>query len=225
MKTCSVCKESKDESQFNKDARRKDGLHIFCRSCHKVKVKAYREKRRETLVIEEAGEKACKQCGETKPFSEFHVCSVARDGRKTKCAACTAQNVKERYLKDVEASREMFRQASRRSKERYPLTYLLAGARRRAKENGWEFSITKEDLETPDVCPVLGIPLSWSDLDVPKDYRPSLDRVDNTKGYVPGNVVVISWRANVLKRDATAEELGKIVSYMERHSAARSDQN
>ena len=37
--------------------------------------------------------------------------------------------------------------------------------------------------------------------------RPSLDRIDGAKGYVKGNVRVISHRANMLKNDATIEEL------------------
>jgi hypothetical protein len=44
---------------------------------------------------------------------------------------------------------------------------------------------------------------------------PSLDRIDNTKGYVPGNVWVISWRANDLKRNATLEELKLLVAALE----------
>jgi hypothetical protein len=43
------------------------------------------------------------------------------------------------------------------------------------------------------------------------DNSPSLDRIDTSKGYVKGNVWVISWRANKLKSDATLAELESIV--------------
>lgn len=42
---------------------------------------------------------------------------------------------------------------------------------------------------------------------------PSIDRFDNNKGYEKGNVAVISWRANNLKRDATLDELQKVVKW------------
>ncbi len=36
MKICSKCDKEKDESEFNKDKNRKDGLIIYCRECHKL---------------------------------------------------------------------------------------------------------------------------------------------------------------------------------------------
>lgn len=71
----------------------------------------------------------------------------------------------------------------------------------------------------PEFCPVLGIKL-----DTPKmgkkrpDGKPSIDRVDNSKGYVKGNVIVVSWRANRLKCDASIGELEAIVAYMKQHT-------
>ena len=36
---------------------------------------------------------------------------------------------------------------------------------------------------------------------------PTLDRIDNDRGYVPGNVVVVSYMANSIKTNATAEQV------------------
>lgn len=59
---------------------------------------------------------------------------------------------------------------------------------------------------------MLGIPLKFGD--GIGDDSPTVDRFDNDRGYVPGNVFVISWRANNLKRNATIEELIRVVAYM-----------
>ncbi len=67
-------------------------------------------------------------------------------------------------------------------------------------------TVTLEDIVIPRRCPVLNILLDPAA--PPRDPAlPSLDRINNTLGYVPGNVQVVSWRANQLKRDATLGEL------------------
>lgn len=48
-KTCSKCRESKDESHFAKHIRRKDGLHNECKSCVAVRDKLRRQVHKEKL--------------------------------------------------------------------------------------------------------------------------------------------------------------------------------
>ena len=78
-----------------------------------------------------------------------------------------------------------------------------------AKNKGLEFTISLEYLTSiaPDVCPVLGIPLSWcvSNRKV-SDNSPSVDRINPDKGYIEGNVVWLSSKANRIKNSGTAEE-------------------
>lgn len=90
---------------------------------------------------------------------------------------------------------------------------VLRAARGRARRLGLEFDIAADDVETPEVCPVLGVPLVYDALE-PRAQRPSLDRTDNAKGYVRGNVRVISFRANQIKNDATSAELEKVLAYV-----------
>ena len=91
---------------------------------------------------------------------------------------------------------------------------MYIAAKSRAKLRGIEFNISISDLSIPDVCPILGIKLESGDV---YNGSPSLDRIDNSKGYVRGNVTVISHRANIIKRDASLEELERIVEYMRAH--------
>jgi hypothetical protein len=78
-------------------------------------------------------------------------------------------------------------------------------AKSRAKRKGLTFTITQNDITVPDVCPLLLIPIAAS-TEARAPGSPSLDRKDATKGYVPGNVWVISYRANRIKNDATLAE-------------------
>ncbi len=45
--------------------------------------------------------------------------------------------------------------------------------------------------------------------------RVTIDRQDNSKGYVLGNLGIICWRCNQLKKDGTLQEFKGIIAYME----------
>lgn len=97
-----------------------------------------------------------------------------------------------------------------------PEKTMLRAAKGRARKHGFEFGISEKDIAIPRVCPVLGIEM---DRRTP-DHAPSLDRVDTLRGYVPGNVMVISARANRIKSDGLPHELAAIAAY-----AARINEN
>lgn len=90
-----------------------------------------------------------------------------------------------------------------------PKKYILNRTKQNAKTRGIEFSITEDDFEIPNFCPLLNIRLELN-IGQGKKKRhnsPSLDRIDSSKGYIKGNVWVISDRANRMKNDATMDEL------------------
>ncbi len=97
-----------------------------------------------------------------------------------------------------------------------PLKYLLQQARFRATQRGIEFSITKKDLKLYKRCPVLGIKLKASTGNREDDGY-SIDRLDSTKGYIPGNVKIISWRANRMKNGWSLNEFERLVSYLKKN--------
>lgn len=92
-------------------------------------------------------------------------------------------------------------------------SYVLA-AKTRAKKQNVEFDLEPSDVIFPEICPILGIPLIFSE-GGRTDNTPSLDRIIPLKGYVKGNVEIISWKANRLKNNATLEELEKIVKFLQ----------
>ena len=105
----------------------------------------------------------------------------------------------------------------RTKKPEYP---LWASAKFRAKRDKLPFEITLEDIVIPTHCPVLGIELRVG-CGNPTDCSPTIDKIVPALGYVPGNIQVISFRANSIKRDATAEELYKVARYVEERREAR----
>ena len=90
--------------------------------------------------------------------------------------------------------------------EAYLITILIGNAKKRARDKGMEFSITREDITIPDRCPILGLKLSRNKHKVGPTSI-SLDRLDSTKGYIKGNVQIISFLANTMKSSATPEQL------------------
>jgi len=77
------------------------------------------------------------------------------------------------------------------------------------------FNIEISDIIIPKRCPLLGIPLFPG-----KKYHcpnsPSIDKIRPERGYVKGNIQVISHRANAIKQNASLRELQKITKNMEK---------
>lgn len=101
------------------------------------------------------------------------------------------------------------RTQAQQSQDRYRKSnsskYLFGLAKRRAAKRGIEFNIELCDVVVPKTCPLLNIPInSYSEH---QDFRPSLDRINPKLGYIKGNVIVISHKANRIKSNANASEL------------------
>lgn len=93
----------------------------------------------------------------------------------------------------------------------------LQTAKGRAKRKGIEFDIILEDLfPLPTHCPVLNFPLDYTVSGKASYNSPSIDRIDSTQGYIKGNVMIISYKANTIKNNATPLELRTIADFYER---------
>jgi len=167
-------------------------------------------------------ERTCKKCGETKNITCF---APQQNGLRTTCRDCrnagrktwdssNPEKVKERNAKRY-AEERVERLA--RAKVRYhadPAKALWTSARRRSKAEGIVFAITVANVIIPEFCPVLGIRLEMGVKQGPQDASPSLDRIRPELGYVPGNVAVVSQRANRIKNNGTASEHEAIARFM-----------
>jgi len=145
----------------------------------------------------------CVMCKQWKSLTEFPKSKKAYFGRWSYCYVCKTERNKNYHQKN-------------------PLQRILVSAKRRAHRKKIQFSLTQDDVSMPDICPVLGIPLKVSRTKrgesikgLCRENSPSLDRINNSKGYVKGNVIIISYKANTIKNNATLEELKKIVSFYE----------
>lgn len=92
---------------------------------------------------------------------------------------------------------------------------LFTRKRANNKQRKWEWAITYPEIVFPEICPVLGKPLDYY-ADKRNEWSPSFDRTDPSKGYVSGNVQIISWRANRIKNDGTAAEHAAISAYLDK---------
>lgn len=140
-------------------------------------------------------------CGNERIIPVQHL----RYGRRISCGCLQSEAFRIRSTKHGESGH-----AGGRGTIRYE---LWRGAKVRAREKGLPFNLIPSDIIIPDVCPVLGCKM-----DVNRGGKtalpnsPSLDRVDPALGYVRGNVCVISHRANVLKSDATINEMKMVLA-------------
>jgi len=88
-----------------------------------------------------------------------------------------------------------------------PQYLLWYRAKSNAKTRNYEFNLDVEDIIIPDKCPYLNIELITHFDGKERDEYFSIDRIDSTKGYVKGNVQVISKLANTMKNNANEEQL------------------
>ena len=136
----------------------------------------------------------CPKCNNILPYSSFSYIDKLEPskGKREICQKCS------KALVEKERRERTWKYRAKK--------IMIDNAKSRARRTGIEFDITEDDFEIPDICPVLKIKLKRTSKN---DFTtsPSIDRIDNTKGYTKDNIMIISRRANILKKDATLEEL------------------
>lgn len=216
MKRCTKCGLEKDESEFSKDASRPDFLCYRCKSCHNESSRRWRDanpdkarasSRKHYAANPDKVKAASQKWRDANPDRVKAAYQKWRDGNPEVIRAKSARQARKVYEDPVAKARRMIKQS-----------------KGRAKKLGVTHTISYKDiLPILSVCPVLGTPMPLSGTQSNWDMA-SLDRINNNMGYVPGNVAVISRRANILKRDATIKELELVLAYMKRHASQQEQQ-
>ena len=183
--------------------------------------------------------KKCNVCKENKDVSDFHKDISRKDNLCQKCKSCKSiidkkyrektKNKRRNYNSKYYAShKERFQNYNERRRELHredPRIRMRGGAKPRAKEKGIEFDLpTYKDLpKCPDKCPILGIPLivGSGKKGGGTNNSPSLDRIDNNKGYIKGNIQIISRKANQMKNNANFEDIRRLYLFMKKQKSKK----
>ena len=113
-------------------------------------------------------------------------------GIRDKCKSCSS----------IRAEKE--RERRKENWKHKPSLAMLNNSKQRAKVAELEHTLTIDDIIIPDYCPVLGIKLDTGDRKR-KGNAPSIDRIDNSKGYTKENIIFIGNEANKNKNAVTKE--------------------
>jgi hypothetical protein len=172
--------------------------------------------------------KTCNVCGITKLRSEFSRLRKDKDYRLAYCKACRRERNRNRYATDPKYRRRVRGAVKRWTDnnkgavaERTRRWRTSAGwanrklstIRHNAGTKGVKVSITsaylRELLESQNGrCVLTGRPLQVT----PSPENPnalSVDRIDWRKGYVPGNVRLVTWQANSARGRGADKDLIK----------------
>jgi 5-methylcytosine-specific restriction endonuclease McrA len=187
--TCSSCeKKYPHTAEFFLPAKQcRGGVSRLCRVCVRRRRKAWSKKNRVKILARRRG---------------LYLSSekVAEARRK-----------KARWKSDPIRQRAMTMQQSlvNRAKEQgLPLSQEL-------RRSSW----FADQLRALPSCPCCGKPFDLSGAigrgnHGPSNRSPSVDRLVPSRGYVVGNIKIICWRCNNLKRDATVAELENVMLWM-----------
>lgn len=146
-------------------------------------------------TTEQQNTKQCFKCKEKKLITAFPKDKKRKDGLYSYCLEC-----KRKYNRTEKVHKQAKKWIDNNTEK-----HLLTIAKYRAKQKKILFSLTIEDIQIPEKCPLLGIPLLRGIHH--NDTAPSIDRIDPQEGYTKNNTWIISRLANAIKWTATPEQI------------------
>ena len=184
LKTCSRCKQSKTLDYFNSNKSKKDKKCIYCKECVKIDTLNRRDKK--------------------KVYDKLRA-KTRTDEDKQKRRDWANNNYLRKKLTNPEKHKEeLFKKKLYRDKNK--AQYIYTATRRKAKSENIPFNLEISDIIIPEYCPILEIKLEIFES---KDNLngPSIDKIIPNLGYIKGNIRIISRKANMMKLNASPEEL------------------
>lgn len=159
-------------------------------------------------------QKTCTNCKVTKDSTDFYKDRSTKDYLTRSCKECMSNYRHANKDKNKELARkyrlenpEKVRATNRRAHFNKDVAKrIMQQIVHRAKTRNIELSISENDIVVPNICPYLKVPFVKGTKGN-YQYTYSIDRIDNSKGYIPGNIEIISMKANSMKNNATDAEL------------------
>lgn len=166
--------------------------------------------------------KICRRCSIPKAEDQFpnwkrgsNTCRACHNERRTAQRRARGVKQKEHVAEYMRAYRAANKEALLAAKNEARITNPLSALWRQMARKRHKVTISRAEfmrLHVPDVCPVLGIPISYK---LMRDNIPSVDRIDPNRPYEVGNIAIISYRANMIKSIGSANEHRRIAEWME----------
>lgn len=212
-KTCKnpdcSCINPQPLTAFDKHAHYEFGRNNICKVCRKIQRSAQSHPRKET------GTKKCSgKCGKILDVSEFHSDKYNTDGLQSCCKTC-----------------HIGRQKSAYSKYTGCIKKLLKDARGRAKKKNKKFDITYDDIDElyklqNGKCAITQLEMQHDHMTERKEgdhhiinqTNMSIDRIDNSVGYVKSNIQLVCAVVNRIKHDMNLFELMYFVTCVGNHA-------
>ena len=219
-RTCIVCGSTWTVERRPRNKGK--ALHCMCKNCLNSltaaeKQKYYRQHEGKAVLEE----RTCLNCGK-KWLVDVKTDKVGNLSKvRYFCTECnnilTPWQKKTIMLEKVDGFKAKNSLEKRESRLRNITHAIWKKAKDRALKYNMDFNIEESDIIIPEICPILEVPLEFGTKGN-YEYSPSIDRIDNSKGYIKGNIQIISKKANSMKNSASLEELRKFCKNVLRYS-------
>src|SRR4030042_3294934 len=209
-KICNKCNKEKSIIEFSTNGYNR--IKSQCKECRRIikeDLKYYKPKRRKYKIENNILYYQCNICKEYKLLNDFEITlrkskwtnnDILTPRSECKKCRCNESAIYHRLIRkrmspneimsDIEKSRK-YKQDPMISFKRY----MIRCTKNHSKRENLENSLNVDDIIIPDICPILKTKIIIGDL----KFTPTVDRIDNNKGYIKDNIKIISRLANNMK--------------------------
>lgn len=148
-------------------------------------------------------EKECFICHQIKPLSEFYTHKDMLDGHLNKCKECTKKYVRSRDTKEYDRNR-YHNNVNRYLKHKYYMMRQRCGDGKYSQRNYVRHGLSLTLEEWLGWCnetmpTFMALYNAWKDNGCDPKLTPTIDRIDNSRGYELGNLQWLTRSANSRK--------------------------